>query len=52
MGKPAQFLTKVENGHQRIDVVEFLDLVRIIGLSPAVTVSDLARAVGAPLVGS
>lgn len=30
MGKPEQFLNKVEAGRQRIDVVEFFDLLKLI----------------------
>jgi DNA-binding transcriptional regulator YiaG len=30
MGKPEQFLNKVEMGRQRIDVIEFLDLLHLI----------------------
>jgi ribosome-binding protein aMBF1 (putative translation factor) len=33
LGKPEQFLNKVEQGRQRIDVVEFSDLLRELGCS-------------------
>lgn len=43
MGKPEQFLNKVEHGRQRIDLVEFLDLCRVLGLDPGQTVGELAE---------
>lgn len=30
LGKPEQYLTKVEAGKQRIDLIEFLDLLRLL----------------------
>jgi len=48
MGKPEQFLVKVERGRQRIDLVEFLDLVRVLGLDPTMTLQELLDAVAIP----
>lgn len=45
MGKPDQFLGRVELGRQRIDVVEFMDLAKELGLDPTLSLSDLYAAV-------
>jgi ribosome-binding protein aMBF1 (putative translation factor) len=41
LGKPEQFMNKVEHGRQRIDLVEFLDVAAILGLGRDVTLADL-----------
>lgn len=43
--KPVTYLSKVENGKQRLDVVELIDLVRELGLEQQVRLADLVAAV-------
>ena len=33
LGKPQSFIAKVENGERRLDVVEFVHLAKLLGLS-------------------
>lgn len=40
LGKPEQYLTKVEAGKQRIDLVEFLDLMRLLDVQPEGSLSE------------
>lgn len=40
LGKPEQYLTKVEAGKQRIDVVEFVDLMKALGIDPTSSLSE------------
>lgn len=40
LGKPDQYLTKVEAGKQRIDVVEFLDLLDELGVKSDTTLIE------------
>jgi ribosome-binding protein aMBF1 (putative translation factor) len=44
IGKPEQFLNKVEQGRQRIDVVEFVDLLRAMKFEGDIPVSELYQA--------
>ena len=41
IGKPEQFLNKVEHGRQRIDLIEFLDLFQALGLDRGMTIGEL-----------
>ncbi len=34
VGKPQSFVAKVENRERRLDVIEFIDLSRAVGLDP------------------
>jgi len=34
LGRPQSFVAKVEGGERRLDVVEFVDLVRALGADP------------------
>jgi transcriptional regulator with XRE-family HTH domain len=34
LGKPQQFVSKVENGDRRVDVIEFVAIARALGLAP------------------
>ena len=43
VGKPEQFLNKVEHGRQRIDLVEFLDVFQAMGIDPELTVGQLVE---------
>ncbi|WP_200551552.1 helix-turn-helix domain-containing protein [Kosakonia sp. LAM2021] len=33
-GRPQSFITKIEQGERRLDVVEFVHLARLVGLEP------------------
>ncbi|URG54617.1 helix-turn-helix transcriptional regulator [Pectobacterium quasiaquaticum] len=35
LGKPQSFIAKIENGKRRLDVVEFVQLVRLLAFDPA-----------------
>lgn len=35
LGKPQSFVAKYENGERRIDVVEFVDIAAVLGVSTA-----------------
>lgn len=34
LNKPQSFVAKYENGERRLDVIEFLQVVRVIGVDP------------------
>ncbi|NLG56497.1 MAG: helix-turn-helix transcriptional regulator [Rhodococcus sp.] len=34
LGRPQSFVAKVEGGERRLDVIEFVDLVRALGADP------------------
>jgi transcriptional regulator with XRE-family HTH domain len=34
LGRPQSFLAKVEGGERRLDVIEFIDLMRALGVDP------------------
>jgi transcriptional regulator with XRE-family HTH domain len=41
LGRPQSFVAKIEIGERRIDVIEFLELARILGVSPASVLENL-----------
>lgn len=43
LGEHQSFIARLESGERRIDVVELLDLARVIGFDPLEIVADLAR---------
>ena len=43
IGKPEQFLGKVESGKQRIDVVEFCDLMFAMGFEHEIGLTEIFR---------
>ncbi len=45
LGLHKQFVSRVELGERRIDVVEFTDLVRALEMEPATLVADIPAAV-------
>lgn len=45
LGKPEQFLNKVEHGRQRLDVVELIDLLKLLDLDESVPIGELMRSV-------
>ncbi len=44
--RPQSFVAKIEAGERRLDVVEFLAVMRAIGADPAKVVRTLARRTG------
>lgn len=43
LGRPQSFVSKYERGERRLDVVEFLDIARAIGIDPLHFVRKLHR---------
>jgi transcriptional regulator with XRE-family HTH domain len=43
LGRPQSFVSKFERGERRLDVPEFLEVARALGLDPGKTVADLER---------
>ncbi len=43
LGKPQSFVSNVERGVRRIDVIEFCAIVRALGADPEVVFSNIAR---------
>jgi len=41
LGKPQSFIAKYEGGERRLDVVEFVDIVKALGGSAGTMVEDL-----------
>lgn len=41
LGKPQSFVSKAEAGDRRLDVVEYLNLVRHLGLQPSTLLDEL-----------
>lgn len=44
LGLPASYLSKVENGTRRLDVVEFIRIAEAIGTDPSALIRDLQEA--------
>ena len=44
LGMPASYLSKIENGTRRLDVIELLQIAEAMKVSPAEIVSELQRA--------
>jgi transcriptional regulator with XRE-family HTH domain len=43
LGRPQSFVSKFERGERRLDVTEFLDIARALGIDAARTIADLER---------
>jgi transcriptional regulator with XRE-family HTH domain len=41
--RPQSYVSKYESGERRLDVVEFLDLARVIGFDPSKLINTLYR---------
>lgn len=41
LGKPQSYVSKVENGERRIDPVEYLEIMRAIGVSGSKTLAEI-----------
>ena len=44
LGKTQSYVSKIENGQQRVDVLEFLDYARAVGSEPAMLLLKLDMA--------
>ncbi len=42
LGKPQSYVTKIESGERRIDLIETLDLCRAVSLDPKILVKKLS----------
>lgn len=42
LGRPQSFIAKIEIGERRMDVIEFLELARILGVRPASVLENLS----------
>ncbi len=49
LGKPPSFIAKIELGERRLDFVEFIALVRALGLDPAEFVGAISAELGADI---
>jgi len=45
LGMPASYLSKIENGTRRLDVIELLQIAEAMKVNPAEIVSELQRAI-------
>lgn len=43
LGRHQQFVSRYETGERRLDVVEFCDVARTLGLDPAAMVADVPQ---------
>jgi len=43
LGRPQSYISKVEAGERRLDVVELLDLLEVLGTDPAVVIEQVQR---------
>lgn len=41
LGKPQSFVSKVETGERRVDVIDFLAIAHALGLDPAELITEL-----------
>ena len=46
IGRPQSYISAVETGQQRLDIIEFIHLVHALGLDPAEVMRALARGGG------
>ena len=43
LGRPQSFISKVERGERRLDVIEFLDVARALKVDPAQLLAEVDR---------
>lgn len=48
LGKPQPYISAIETGHRRVDVVEIRDICTVLGLSLAKFVDSLEKALKSP----
>ena len=41
LGRRQQFVSKYESGERRLDVIEFADIARLLGLDPADLIAEI-----------
>lgn len=41
LGKPQSYVSKYERGERRLDMIEFIDVARALGIDPLTMVSEL-----------
>ncbi len=41
LGKPQSFIAKYEGGERRLDVIEFIDVVKALDVSPTIAIENL-----------
>lgn len=46
LGRPQPFVSYVERGERRIDVVEFIIIAKAIGIDPASFIAELSAVIG------
>jgi len=46
LGKPQSYVSKYERGERRIDLVEYVDVTRAIGIDPVSTLQELIEKIG------
>jgi transcriptional regulator with XRE-family HTH domain len=49
LSKPQSFVSKYEGGERRLSVIEFIDVVRALGLEPSVAIRKLLRVIDTPV---
>jgi transcriptional regulator with XRE-family HTH domain len=42
LGRPQSFVSDYERGQRRLDVIEFIDIAKALGLDPVAVVKELA----------
>jgi transcriptional regulator with XRE-family HTH domain len=47
LGLPASYLSKVENGTRRLDVIELIKIAEAMGIDPAALVQEIREVLGA-----
>jgi transcriptional regulator with XRE-family HTH domain len=43
LNKPQSYISKIENGERRIDVVEFIAVARALGINPSILIDELSN---------
>lgn len=41
LDRPQSYISKIENGERRIDLIEFLEISKILGVDPCEVINDL-----------
>ena len=43
LGRPQSYVAKIERAERRLDVIEYIELALVLGLSPSKPICELAR---------